>query len=625
MNFERETKHQTDNKKKNLRLRIAAFVLALSMLVPSFGFATEVTHTHESATEQTQESVVEQTPESTAEELATTTEQSVNAENAITSPSELTLSLELKAPSESTEPEESALQPEAVSKPVETDVQPEAVTKPIVEAQPLTMKTAIPKAGLVKDANGLRYFDGVSATPYINRWRTVDGLTYYFGADTYAVSGLQVDQDNGAIYYFDVTTKAQYKERWRTVDKKTYYFNKNGVAMEGLLELNGALHYFGPDRIQFKNRWKTLDNKTYYFNANGVPTKGLLELSGVLHFFGGDGVQFKERWKTIEDKTYYFNKNGVPTTGLVNLGGAIHFFGPDGVQFKNRWKTVEKGTYYFNANGLPTRGYLREDGSRISYFFDPTTGFQKKDQLVKNGNNIYFANTNGVLVEGWRKLSTGTYYFNHVDNNAFRGLNTTGENVHYFKEDGTHYVGKVDFAGASGRVHSYTLFAPTEKELSNAWLANENLEERTKGRDLVNYALLYSGTEYKWDGLDLVNGIFCCGLTWAVHRDFDIEIPSIALGGGYDMVKNQYDMVEEYGGKYVKHDWNTLQPGDMVFSSPQWKIDKGLVNHTSFFAGFINGKPFVVEAVGKRGVILQPKTEAESWGYTYLDKAARYY
>lgn len=262
----------------------------------------------------------------------------------------------------------------------------------------LTVVTEEPEepvqTGLVKDDKGLRYIDPKTEEAYVNRWKTVDGKTYYFGADTYAVSGLQTI---AKVKHYFGDDNVQYKNRWKTVDGKTYYFNANGVAVTGLQTIANVLHFFGNDGVQFKDRWITVDGKTYYMNKNGTPTKGLVTINGVKHYFGNDGVQFKDRWITVDGKTYYMNKYGTPTTGLATINGVKHFFGADGVQYKNRWITVSGKTYLFNQYGVARTGLYKDPANGATYYFD-STGVQLKNGTVKvDGKDLRF-NANGVLI-----------------------------------------------------------------------------------------------------------------------------------------------------------------------------------------------------------------------------------
>lgn len=314
--------------------------------------------------------------------------------------------------------------------------------------------------GLVKSDKGTTYTDN-AGVKYVNRWRTVDGNTYYFGADGYAVSGLYLG-DNGDLYYFDVTTKIQYKNRWRTVDGETYLFNANGVARRGaytnpengdmyyfdeyeffqykdaVLTVNGLPVYFNKNGVaassglqrsgqngkiyyfdtktgeMYRNRWRTVNGSTYYFDKNGEAVSGLQvdANNGAIYYFDVETkAQYKERWRTVDGNTYWFNANGTAIGGELRLGEVLHFFDPvTRVQFKDRWKTLDGNTYWFNAAGITQKGFLVNPDTKLTHFFDYTTGIQVKEELVEANGNFYYFDKNGVMVTNRTYIDEATNY-----------------------------------------------------------------------------------------------------------------------------------------------------------------------------------------------------------------------
>lgn len=241
--------------------------------------------------------------------------------------------------------------------PVTTSIEATAAPAATATAVQAKAKAVAVKNGLVVENGKKHYYD--NGKMYANRWRTVDGKTYYFGPNGDPVTGYFVHPTSGAFHYFD-TDGAQFKNRWKTISGTTYYFNANGIAQTGLMKLaNGAFHYFDPTtRAQYKNRWKTVSGTTYYFNANGIAYSGLLKMNnGALHFFDPTTkAQYKNRWKTVGSNTYYFNVNGIAATGLTEgPSGDMHYFDPaTHAQLKNSSVEIDGITHTFNANGVRT-------------------------------------------------------------------------------------------------------------------------------------------------------------------------------------------------------------------------------------------------------------------------------
>lgn len=254
-----------------------------------------------------------------------------------------------------------------------------------------TVAVSSRQSGPVWENGRLRYWDGASGAYLRNRWRTIDGKSYYFGNGGFALTGRAMI--GKATYRFDFKTCEQYKDRWFTVGSNTYYYNRYGVEVRGMQRINGSLFGFYANGAQVKDGWLSVGENTYYFNRYGAPLKGVRKIEGVIYGFYDNGVQVKGRWFTRGGKTYYFNKYGVALRGARRIGGVVYGFRDDGAQVKNGWLSAGGRTYFFNAYGAPIKGLKAIGG--VLYAFD-SDGVQYKNAKKTFEGKTYAFNAYGV-------------------------------------------------------------------------------------------------------------------------------------------------------------------------------------------------------------------------------------
>ena len=146
-------------------------------------------------------------------------------------------------------------------------------------------KDVLQSGRLEKKGSRLRYrrSNGKYLT---NKWRTVKGKKYYFGGQTYAVTGLQ------------------------KIGKKYYIFNGTGVLQKGWVKSKSHWYYASPRSGRLRSGWQKIDGKTYYLSPSS-----LYRLTG---------------FQTIKDKRYYFNASGVMQTKDQMINGTYVRFRSDG-------------------------------------------------------------------------------------------------------------------------------------------------------------------------------------------------------------------------------------------------------------------------------------------------------
>lgn len=161
------------------------------------------------------------------------------------------------------------------------------------------------KSGLYEESDKTYYYYYIdeSGKRVTNKWENVNGRTYYFGSDGYAVKGMK--KVDGKYYWFNVRYGYMYKDRRVT-------------------RTNGDIYFFGSDGVRYNGGMTQIieDGKahTYYFQKNGKAYKG---------------------WLTLKGKKYYFYKGSSATSGtraenitLTSSKNVVSVFNAQGVCVK---------------------------------------------------------------------------------------------------------------------------------------------------------------------------------------------------------------------------------------------------------------------------------------------------
>ena len=130
----------------------------------------------------------------------------------------------------------------------------------------------------------------------VTGWRTIAGLTYYFGNDGVLTNGWQ--KINGTWYYFDASGVMQ--TGWVNASGNWYYMNASGAMETGWVNVSGS--------------W-------YYMNTSGAMETGWVNVSGSWYYMNASGVM-QVGWNKINGRWYYMNASGAMQTGWVNVSGS---------------------------------------------------------------------------------------------------------------------------------------------------------------------------------------------------------------------------------------------------------------------------------------------------------------
>ena len=134
---------------------------------------------------------------------------------------------------------------------------------------------------------------------------------------------------------------------------------------------------------------------------------------------------------------------------------------------------------------------------------------------------------------------------------------------------------------------------------TNAREKNHSPAVDKKLYDVVNHALSYEGTRYKFGGTTK-RGMDCSGLVYVAFQEENIALPRVSR-----------DMARE--GKSVKT--KEVQVGDLLFFKTN---GSGRINHVGLVVDIIPGQILFVHSTSSRGVIVSSLNEGY-WNNAYTE------
>jgi lysozyme len=162
-------------------------------------------------------------------------------------------------------------------------------------------------------------------------------------------SGLYEEDEK---YYFIDEDGDRVSDKWETINGKTYYFGTDGYALKGMKKVDGKYYWF---------------NKKYcYMYENRRVTRA----NGDIYYFGSDGVRYESGMTQVNENgkvhTYYFQKNGKAYKGWLTLEGKKYYFfkgssAVSGTRAENITLTSSrKVVSVFNSAGVCMKQYKKK-------------------------------------------------------------------------------------------------------------------------------------------------------------------------------------------------------------------------------------------------------------------------
>ena len=192
---------------------------------------------------------------------------------------------------------------------------------------------------------------------------------------------------------------------WQELDGNTYYFDPETYAMQiQWLELNDGRYYLGDDGIK-RTGWQTILGCRYYLGQTGAMHTGWLEQDGGRMYLNENGNPHSG-WLQLEDGTYFLNEQCFMHTGWLELGAQRYYFDEDG-KLHSGWLEQEEGTYYLGDDGIPKTGWLELEEN--VYYLDES-GIMQTGWLELNGQT-YYLKEDGTAAKGKLIIDDETFYF----------------------------------------------------------------------------------------------------------------------------------------------------------------------------------------------------------------------
>lgn len=243
-------------------------------------------------------------------------------------------------------------------------------------------------------------------------------------------------------------------------------------------------------------------------------------------------------WHYLEGSWYYV-RGGKATTGWVKDAGKWYFLSEDG-RMKTGWIRDDGKWYYLTGSGAMKTGWLKDNGN---WYYLNKSGARKTGWLRDNGK-WYYLKKNGVMMTGWLKIDGNTYY---LMRNGVRktGWLTLGKKKYYFLKngaldpDGGRKAGKAAESSSAQKQNAQSTggsgaktAAVTENKGSGSASSGKTSSrtaaakaKKTKGEQVVEYALQFVGNPYVYGGCSLTNGTDCSGFVMLIYQHFGVSLP----------------------------------------------------------------------------------------------------
>lgn len=365
--------------------------------------------------------------------------------------------------------------------------------------------------------------------------------------------------------------------------KKVTGFQVGNVTYEYLVDANGEVI----------NGWKAIGDKWFYDKADGkaiVHDTWVQTTPGRWFYIGANG-------EMVSGKNITVNTSGAtnPTVAVTSLDAG-----------KTAKLTLNNGkVYVVDENGLWLTGWHKTSAGEWNYYADIENGWAKygtkwvyltsfeaaQDEIVGNyafGSDCYmitglgkitagfvYANENGVLQSGFKKIDGVEYYFPTADNAGATGT--------------TKYVAKEGAMTADGR----SFFTDkTGKIIVNQWYKDGNgnwYYVDKDGKPVANGPATINGSKYYFESNKMVTaGVYSVDVTagtWTIGTG-KIVLPTDSLVGASETDKAAAlvnTIVIDNTGRQINNGWANLGNGAWAYAKDGKAYDGWLLYNGSWY------------------------------------------
>ena len=256
-----------------------------------------------------------------------------------------------------------------------------------------------------------------------------------FSAGATQIQTIAAPQDNNPLVvfqnevYFSGENNSGHVELYKTNGVTTKLaaniYPTGNADPANLTVVGNTLYFTANDGVHGTELWSTNGTTTSMVDdinpgAGGSNPYDLTAVGNNLYFVADDGVHGNEVWRTngtLNGTVEIANPGGSPASGtnpssLTALGNTLYFAAKDGA----------KGQQLFDVSGASTSAsvvkVIDKDGTNAN------GGAQIYD-IIANGNEIYFAGTNGVNgIQIWQSngTSAGTFQLPDINTSGGSGI-----------------------------------------------------------------------------------------------------------------------------------------------------------------------------------------------------------
>ena len=351
-----------------------------------------------------------------------------------------------------------------------------------------------------------------------NRFKEIDGQTYYFDEYGYMVTGWRMIE--GKYYYFSESGYMQ-KGEWQWIDGNCYYFYEDGhMASNETIEGN----YVNGSGVWTTDHWEYSNGKYWYAYAKGgYPFSTFKKINGQTYYFDDHGYMVTG-WRMIEGKYYYFNESGYMQKDEWKwINGYRYYFYPDGHMASN--ETI--GDDYVNSSGVwVTDRWVYSDYAG-KYWYSYAKGGYPYSTFKTIGDQTYYFDGSGYMVTGWNWIEGKYYYFNGSGYMQKGGWQWINGSCYYFYEDG-HMAANETVDGAY--VNSSGAWTTDHWVYSN--YAGKYWYSYAKGGYPYNRFKTIGGQTYYFDG----SGYMVTGWRWIEDNYYYFNGSGYMQKGGWQWI-----------------------------------------------------------------------------------------
>lgn len=313
--------------------------------------------------------------------------------------------------------------------------------------------------GWVYGYNGYDFFfDRETGEMYVGGIFAVDGGDHYYFRSEGSPWGPAGSMGKGWVYdyagcdyFFDRMTGKMYSDRIASVDGGTYFFGADGAVQTGWADVGGYRYYLDPATGRpLSGGIYEIEGEFYFFRGAGSAwgPEGSMG-AGWVYGYGSPAANYffdRETGRMYRDgifdvdgqAKYFFNVSGAMQTGWVQIEGATYFFGSDGKMYTGI-HAIGDDSYFFRLadseygpEGSMGKGWVNGYGDPAKdYFFDRETGKMARDCKLVIDGKTYFFGSDGAVKTGW--VNDGGYRF-FIDSETYDFLQDG-----IFKIDGRYF------------------------------------------------------------------------------------------------------------------------------------------------------------------------------------------